>query len=113
MSKAEEVMNMNWILPVKRPWQLIAVERQKNGSAASCVFELLVPHAVDEGAHSWRHQRVQNCFQYIQEWEGGGGGFQVSKKDSADKEKDHQKVRETHGKRFVPSLLRGDPAHNQ
>ncbi|KAK2513240.1 hypothetical protein Q9966_016191 [Columba livia] len=75
------------------------------------ILELLVPHAVDEGVHCWRHHRVQNRHQQVHGWEGDGGGLQVGKHGSADKQGDHGQVREAGGKGFVPSLLRGDPQH--
>ncbi|KAK4806697.1 hypothetical protein QYF61_027698 [Mycteria americana] len=79
-----------------------------------CIFEILVPHAVDERVQCCRHHRVQNCHQQIQRWEllHGGGGLQVGNHGSADKQGDHGQVRKAHGKGFVASLLRGDPQHS-
>ena len=79
---------------------------------AHCTLELLVPHAVDEGIHCWRHHRVENCHHQVQGWGGDGGRLQVGKHGSAEKEGDHGQVREARGKGFVPSLLRGDPQHS-
>ena len=75
------------------------------------IFDLFVPHAVDEGVHYWRHHRIQNSHHQVQGWGGGGGGLQVGKDGSADKQADHGQVREARGKGFVPSLLRGDLQH--
>ena len=38
-------------------------------------------------------------------------GLQVGKKASADKQGEHNQVREARGEGFVPSLLRGHPQH--
>ena len=75
-------------------------------------LKLLVPHAVDEGVHSWRHYRIQNRHQQVQGWGGDRGGLQIRKCGSADKEGDHSQVREARGEGFVPSLLRGHPQHS-
>ncbi|KAK4806082.1 hypothetical protein QYF61_010291 [Mycteria americana] len=77
-----------------------------------CFFDLLVPHAVDEGVHCWRNHRVHNSHHQIQRWGGDGGGLQVGNHGSADKQGDHSQVRDARGKGFVPSLLRGDPQHS-
>ena len=76
-----------------------------------CILEVLVPHAVDEGVHCWRHYRVQKCNDQVQGWRGNGGGLQVGKYASANEEGDHSQVRETRGKGFVPALLRGHLQH--
>ena len=70
-----------------------------------CILQLLVPHAVDDGVHCWRHHRVQNCQQKIQGGGGHGGGFQVGKCATADEQGDHGQVREASGKGFVLALL--------
>ncbi|KAK4806041.1 hypothetical protein QYF61_007018 [Mycteria americana] len=57
------------------------------------------PHPLNEGVHCWRNQRVQNCHHQIQGWGGDGGGLQVGKHGSAEKQGDHGQVR-------------GDPQHS-
>ncbi|KAK4806039.1 hypothetical protein QYF61_007016 [Mycteria americana] len=57
--------------------------------AVQVLLVLLVPHAVDEGVHCWRHHRVQNSHRQIQGWGGDGGGLQAGNHDSADKQGDH------------------------
>ena len=57
-------------------------------------LELLVPHAVDEGVHSWRHHCVQKWHHQVQGWGGDGGRLQVGKHASADQQGEHSKVRE-------------------
>ena len=47
----------------------------------------------------------------VQGWGRDGGGLQVGKQDSADKQGDHGQVREARGKGFVPARLRGHPQH--
>ena len=74
-------------------------------------LDLLVPHAVNEGVHCWRHHRVQNSNQQVQGWGGDGGRLQVGKHGSAEKQGEHSQVREARGEGFVPSLLRGHPQH--
>ncbi|KAK4805357.1 hypothetical protein QYF61_003442 [Mycteria americana] len=53
------------------------------------ILEVLVPHAVDEGVHCWRNQRVQNSHHQIQGWRGDGAGPQIGKHASAQKQGDH------------------------
>ena len=74
--------------------------------------ELLVPHAVDERIHNGRYHRVQNCHNQVQGRGGKGVWLQAGKQESADKEGDHEYVREARGEGFVPSLLRGHPQHS-
>ncbi|KAK4805602.1 hypothetical protein QYF61_016452 [Mycteria americana] len=57
------------------------------------------PFGDDEGVHCRRNQRVQNCHHQIQGWGGDGGGLQVGKHGSAEKQGDHGQVR-------------GDPQHS-
>ncbi|KAK4806056.1 hypothetical protein QYF61_007033 [Mycteria americana] len=47
----------------------------------------------NEGVHCRRNQRVQNCHHQIQGWGRDGGGPQIGKHGSAEKQGDHGQVR--------------------
>ena len=76
------------------------------------MLDLLVSNAVDNRVQCWRNHRVENCHHQIQEWGGNGEGLQVGKHHSAEKQGDHDHVREARGEGFVPALLRGHPQHS-
>ena len=76
------------------------------------MFNLLIPHAVNDGVQCWRHYRIQKCHCQIQGWGENGEGLQVGKKGRAEKQGEHSQVREARGEGFVPSLLRGHPQHS-
>ena len=73
--------------------------------------ELLVPHAVDEGVQCWRNHTVQKCHCQIQKWGRKRRRLHVGKKGRAEKQAEHDQVREARREGFVLSLLRGHPQH--
>ena len=63
--------------------QLLVLTLSQLNEFLQCLLELLVPQAVDERVHCWRHHHVQNSHHQIQNLggDGGGGGFRWEKNE--------------------------------